>query len=168
MDNAVTVERWLPVVGFEGWYEVSDMGHVRRVGRLAYLKPTTCHGYYSVCLSVQARPSRHILHRLVLTAFSGPCPDGMEAAHYNGIKTDNRIENLRWASHRENVEDNHRLGRYQLGTANKAAKLTPEIVATIRALPRWRGMKARLARKYGVGETAIREVLAGTQWAHVR
>src|SRR5262249_4354731 len=52
------------------------------------------------------------VHRLVLEAFVGPCPPGMEARHVNGIKTDNRLVNLQWGTHRQNMRDKatHKMG----------------------------------------------------------
>lgn len=93
--------------GFEGSYEVSDMGHVRSVDRVVVdsrgrgfrrrgqiLKPKHNNmGYPYVCLG---RPNSRLVHRLVLMAFVGPCPEGMVGCHNNDIPTDNRLENLRW------------------------------------------------------------------------
>lgn len=119
-------ERWLDVVGFEDRYEVSDQG---RVAAKAYQAKTTygestCwrpgrilggrktkKGYIIVGLTradgvcVQKR-----VHRLVLEAFVGPCPEGMECCHGPGGPSDNRLENLRWDTRVENARDQVRHG----------------------------------------------------------
>lgn len=59
------------------------------------------------------------VHRLVLTAFVGPCPDGMECRHLNGCKTDNRVENLAWGTPEQNVDDNRNNGAYANHKRNK-------------------------------------------------
>jgi hypothetical protein len=99
-------ENWRPIPGRAG-YEVSDLGRVRSIDRLVMklacdgpaphrlkgrvLKPgPTSRGYLTVGLP----GGTALVHRLVLTAFSGECPDGFEAGHRNGDKTDNRLANL--------------------------------------------------------------------------
>ena len=105
---AVIAETWAPV---EGWpYEVSDRGRVRRVsgqrgtrkGRM--LKLRVCgRGYVTVSLSDRERKKGTVVHRLVLEAFVGACPgDGYTPNHKNGIKTDNRVENLEWVTCSQN------------------------------------------------------------------
>lgn len=118
-------ERWLPVVGFEGRYEVSDRGRVRSTAavfprwvngveqiyhRKEYVKKLTRHpaGYmYASLFDRQTgRENGYAkVHRLVLEAFVGPCPDGMEACHGNDVPGDNRLENLRWDTKRANHAD---------------------------------------------------------------
>jgi hypothetical protein len=119
-------ERWLPIPGFEGFYEVSDLGDVRSVTRVVertnhsamtiqgrllvpQFRPDT--GYYVVKLSKENRKRNYYIHRLVLMAFVGLPVDGDEACHGNDIRTDNRLVNLRWDSHRENVRDALRRNR---------------------------------------------------------
>lgn len=55
--------------------------------------------------------TNRLLHRLILETFVGPCPPGMQCCHYNDIKTDNRLENLRWDTPEANMRDALRNGR---------------------------------------------------------
>ena len=103
-------ETWLPVVGFEGHYEVSDQGRVKTLktdvatgGRI--LKPQVIARYYYVGLWKNGKLKQSRLHRLVLLAFVGPCPEGMECLHGPGGKFDNRLSNLRWGTKSENMQD---------------------------------------------------------------
>lgn len=110
-----STEKWLPVVGYEGIYEVSDMGNVRSVDRinakgarqLGRPKKATVGkiGYPVVCLYKDGHPKTRTIHSLVLEAFVGPRPPKHEACHNNGIRTDSRLENLRWDTSSENNLD---------------------------------------------------------------
>lgn len=73
-------------------------------------------GYFSVNLTPEqgGKYQTFRVHRLVLAAFVGPCPEGMECRHLNGVHTDNRLENLAWGTQEENRDDNRRMGRYLL------------------------------------------------------
>lgn len=115
-------EVWKSIPGFEGSYEASDFGRIRSLPRVVHRKLRgkviaqprkltvlktwlTKDGYLQVRLvSGDCRPT-HLVHRLVLLAFVGPCPTGMEVCHGNGIGTDNRLENLRYGTHIENSFD---------------------------------------------------------------
>lgn len=114
-------ERWLPVPGWPG-YEVSDRGRVRSVERViadgrtaagVLLKPSRDKdGYRYVTLSDGSRRRKVHVARLVLEAFTGPCPDGMEVLHGNGRRWDNRLGNLRYGTDGENSrerEDHRRI-----------------------------------------------------------
>jgi hypothetical protein len=117
-------ERWLPVPGFEGLYEVSDQGRVRSVDRvvvntLGYrhtyrgkirVPRTDRDGYLRLNLTRGAERVGIHIHRLVLETFVGPRPEGMFSCHFNDIKTDNRVENLRWDSSSANTKDSIRNG----------------------------------------------------------
>ena len=98
-------ERWKPVVGWEGFYEVSDWGRVRRI-----VGQHRSGGYPAVTLSIPGRPTKRIrVHLLVLEAFKGPRPYRCEALHGNDIAYDNRAVYLRWGSRRENLADGRRI-----------------------------------------------------------
>jgi hypothetical protein len=114
-DDAPEPERWLPVVGFERYYEVSDLGRVRSLRR-GILKPSYSNsgGYGLVILSdgLGGRFGRYV-HRLVLEAFAGPCPEGQEARHYDENDPRNaRLSNLKWGTSGENKRDQVRHGTH--------------------------------------------------------
>lgn len=101
-------EIWKPVVGYEAMYEVSNLGRVkslnyRRSGREGIMTPTesTC-GYPQLILSRDSTQNRFVVHCLVYEAFNGKIPEGHVIEHINGVKNDNRIENLRIATREEN------------------------------------------------------------------
>ena len=112
-------ERWLPVVGYEGFYEVSDHGNVRSVTRAVphyrggsrthrgkVLSPgTTKSGHQIVILSRHGKRATRLVHRLVLESFIGHAENDQIACHHNDVPADNRLENLRWDSHSENHRD---------------------------------------------------------------
>ena len=112
-------EDWRAVPGWEGLYEVSDQGRVRSLPRVTrggfsgtrrisgkVLSPVyTVSGHVGVMLQDGERVFRSGIHRLVMLAFVGPCPEGMEVCHNNGIPDDNRLENLRYGTRSENIYD---------------------------------------------------------------
>lgn len=125
-------EKWLPVVGFEGSYEVSDMGRVRSLDRfVTYIHPRSGRPSRRFFTGVVLNPPiggngrPHVIlrrrtrqvHRLVAEAFLGPVPEGMEVCHNNGDMLDNRAVNLRYGTHSENLRD-----RVKHGTDPEARK----------------------------------------------
>lgn len=130
-------EEWRPVVGYEGQYVVSSEGRVRSLdrvngyGRRLRGRPMSLvrhpRGYMQLTLTQGGVCETKKVHRLVLEAFSGPCPDGMEGCHINGIRHDNRPENLRWDTPKENAADRKRIGT-QVGANKTHCKRGHELV----------------------------------------
>lgn len=106
----MTERRWAPVRGYEGIYEVSDDGLVRNASGKVLRSRVNRGGYHQVGLHRDGRSRTLEVHRLVLTAFEGR-RDDLFACHNNGMKTDNRLANLRWATNRENQLDTITHGR---------------------------------------------------------
>ena len=169
------MEEWRPVVGYESTHEVSDHGRVRRTGlqitqrnrwgstNTRTYPPKECKltpigeggGYLIVGLGGQ----NHYIQSLVLTAFVGPRPEGMEACHNDGCRTNNALSNLRWDTRPGNHGD-----RWEHGTMN-VAKLTVDQVREIRAS---KSRQVDLAAKYGVHKQTISNIKRRVSWAHVR
>jgi hypothetical protein len=171
-------EEWRPVVGWEGFYEVSNLGRVRRstpgsqtyAGRILKGR-LNAWGYKAVRLYPGGKWS--LIARLTAQAFI-PNPDGKpEVNHKNGTKTDNQVANLEWMTGSENVKHafdtglkvgNHEPRPATTGHLNGRAKLTDQMVAEIKASTE----AARpLAKRFGVSRAAVRFIRAGKTWRHV-
>ena len=108
-------ENWLPVVGFEDYYEVSDHGNVRTLRRKGTRGgPLAQHpnhrGYLTVNLRAGGKRLHRGVHRLVIEAFIGPPPEGTECRHLDGDSTNNLVGNLAWGTASENSYDRVRHG----------------------------------------------------------
>lgn len=117
----MSAERWLPVVGWEGLYEVSDHGRVRSLPRLTrhganrkgrIMRPSALPGRYEfLTLTAVPRKEYASVHSLVMAAFVGPRPGGMDVCHIDGNPVNNHLSNLRYASHSANMRDITHHGR---------------------------------------------------------
>jgi hypothetical protein len=181
------VWRWIP--GYEGIYKVSDHGRVWMVGRtyeawngqvwckfIRKAKMVKQHEgpkvkYKLVKLQKDKDGRSWMVHRLVLMAFIGPRPDGMEACHFDGDPANNKVENLRWDTSLNNQRDRIRHGRttkgkhVNAGEDNGQAKLSYEIAEQIRReyIPRRMPMRM-FAKKYGVCEAVVHDIIHGILW----
>jgi len=97
------MECWLQVPDFPN-YEVSDMGRLRRGLRELRGYPSK-RGHVDTSLRRGGKTYRRYMHVLVLTAFVGPRPIGLEGCHADGNPSNNRLTNLRWDTHKGNMED---------------------------------------------------------------
>lgn len=176
-------ESWKPVRGCGDWYEVSSAGKVRRkmpgrksvVGRL--LKTQTNHrGYPQVRLSIDCKKKTMTVHRAVAFAFLGtPTKKNMEVNHKNGVKTDNRAENLEWVSRSENMKHLHRTLKWKpqipRGSETKMAKLDEQTVLQLRRKKASgemrRGQLTAIAVKFGMSAGALHNAINGVSWKHV-
>jgi len=124
-------------------------------------------------LDKRGRPRLKLAHkhclvcRLVLEAFVGPCPPGLECCHGDGNPANNRLANLRWDTRVANMRDRNRHGRTARGEKSGNARLTAEIVAAIRQAYAGGGHTHKsLATRYGVHPHLIYLILKGKIWAH--
>lgn len=108
--NEQFIEIWKPVVGFEGYYMVSNLGRIKSLHKRyegLILKPyDEGHGYRMVDLYKDNIKQKCRVHRLVAMAFIPNPLNKREVDHINFIRDDNRVENLRWATSKEN--QNHK------------------------------------------------------------
>ncbi len=124
-------------------------------------------GYCGLSLRRDGRDVNCLVHRLVLESFVGPCPDGMEGAHGNGIRTDSRLSNLRWATPSGNWSDRFEHGTDTSGERSWIHKLTD--ATAIQALHDWAAgeMQISIAKRLGVTVQAINYLVRGKTWKHI-
>lgn len=163
-------ERWLPIPGYEGFYEASDIGRVRsiprgrRTGRV--LKPQRYgpRGYLGVTLSVHGQAKKYYMQRLIAATFLGPRPDRADVCHKDDDKTNNRASNLKYDTHAANQREASERGRCAFGERNGMARLSEAQVAEIRAA-RSAGVRGNdLARQYGISKAQVSRIGTGRCW----
>jgi hypothetical protein len=159
------MENWLPVVGFEDLYEVSDHGRVRTV-KTGKIKTFTNDKKENRPFFFLWRSNKQKIfrpHTAVLTAFVCPRPDGMEGCHNDGNPWNNNLTNLRWDTPKSNQADRIRHGTTNRGERCGTAKLTLEQVHSIRNDTR---LQRLIAADYGVAQSAISRIKGGKRWQH--
>ena len=181
----VIQETWKPIPSHAG-YEASDLGRIRSrlekasgsgVGRGKYVLgdqwrikvPSLTHeGYLVTPVGGGPRCRQRKVHHLVLEAFVGPCPEGQQCRHLNGIRNDNRLSNLVWGTARENQADCRRHGTLRVGSRHHRTKLTEAQVIEIRRL--WKSgtvKQVEIQARFGIGETGLWSILKNRTWRHV-
>lgn len=171
------LEEWRDVVGYKGYYQISNFGNVKsfyydsNLGkRLKFLQNNR--GYSCVNLYLNGISKKLVIHKLVLEAFVGPCPRGMECRHLNGNPQDNQLINLKWGTKSENVLDSMKHGtRYQpdsRGIKNGRSKLTENEVKEIGQLystQKW--TQKQLAQKFHISRSTISKIIIRLNWNHI-
>jgi hypothetical protein len=176
-------ERWRAILGFP-LYEVSDLGRVRSLSRTTprgnnYIRwrGRVVDGWQR--FSANGKPVKMMValrrdgaqfnvsvHRLVLTAFVGLCPPGLEGCHEDGYPFNNILSNLRWDTRKANQADSKRHGTKSAppihrGESHHCATLSDDEVAMIRSITMVRGTRVDLSRRFGVSSNTIYRILAG-------
>ncbi len=124
-------------------------------------------GYQIVALLVGGKRSYPLVHRLVLSTWIGPA-NGLHCNHKNGVRGDNRVENLEWVTRSENERHARReLGKLIHGTHHPLSKLTDAKVAEIRKLRAEGRTYQSLADEFGIGLSHAARVANGQVWRHV-
>lgn len=172
-------EAWAPIPGYEGLYEVSSHGRVRRSSRSRMapaghvLKPRrTWDGYLTYALSKRQRYWHVKAHRLVALAFLGTPPfPGPHVAHFDGDKLNNHVSNLRWATSEENEADKKRHGRAHgapPGERHPMARLTADLVRAMRRHAALGETFKTIAERFGVAKLTAYEAIFGITWKTVK
>jgi len=171
-------EVWKDIPGYEGRYQVSDQGRVRSLDRrcaatskrgkvfyrwhpgrvLSPGKNTSEVPYQYVTLHTEKQ--NFLVHRLVLLAFVGPCPLGMEARHLDCDYQNNSLSNLTYGTHMENMADS-------LVAGHTTRKLTPRQVREIRARIASGEPNLRICKDYGVSDVVISNIKLGRTYREI-
>ncbi len=159
-------EEWRDVPGYEGIYQVSNTGRVKALTRVSsvgrhlkerILKPSNINGYHGYNLCRGGERQHFYAHQLVYMTFIGEIAPPMEIDHINKVRDDNRPENLRLFTRKQNMQF-----RRQRGADNYAAKLSWEQADDIRnRIQNPQVTQAELAREYEVTPTCINNIVSG-------
>lgn len=168
-------EIWKLIPGYSV-YEVSNLGRVKRIaasqrssiGFVLKPVPGSKAGYLRVTLSEKGYRKAWDVHVLVMSAFEGPTPEGMEIRHIDGSPDNPRRDNLEFGTHKRNGEDMIRHGRTLKGVHNKGtSKATEEEVLAMRK-DHAEGMSGNaIAEKYGRGVMTISNIVRRKTWTHI-
>lgn len=143
-------------------YEVSSAGTVRNFVTGKQLRPVIdSNGYCYITVCPERK--KIAIHRMVLTAFVGE--KDMHACHNNGVRNDNRLENLRWATAKENCADKIIHGTHQYGERLAQTKLTEAQVLSIKRLLAKGVTQKEIAARHGTTQTHVSDIKRGKCWA---
>lgn len=170
-------EEWRPAPGFDGLYEVSSYGRVRSIPR-----QTVCgvlgggmlagsvesNGYIRVTLSRDGKGRRISLHRLVLDAFVGACPPGMECRHLDGVRANCNLSNLAWGTRSHNARDRLRHGTHvdNRGERHGMTRLTDAQAREIFFLRQTGVPLSAVARSFGISQSTVSQIANRVTWKH--
>lgn len=165
------MEIWKDIKGYENRYQVSNLGRIKSLpknGRKEelILKPQPLKtGYLSIDLCKDSKTKKLSIHRIVAKTFIENTFNKEEVNHINGLKTDNRVENLEWNTKSENQKHSIRIGlRSAKGIKNSQVKLKEEEVLIIyNSLEKYN----ILSEKYNVSISTISDIKRGYSWVHI-
>lgn len=168
-------EEWKAIAGYEGIYEVSSLGNVKRIaaycGRSGLLSPDADHcGYLRVRLFRNNQGVRFHVAKLVIEAFVGPKLPGMTINHKSGIKAQNGIDNLEYLTQSDNAKHSYReLGRSRhQGSTHPMHKLNEKQVAKMRIeYAKTPEPLLAISAKYRIGVPTVSMILNRKIWKHV-
>jgi hypothetical protein len=165
---------WRPVVGWEGWYEVSSEGEVRRVRQARGVhsagntlrRHANAAGYLYVRLTRDSRSNGYLVHRLVAEAFLGPCPERHEVNHLDLDRANATVSNLEYVTRSQNIRHARLNGTPSTprGSEKSQAKLTEgDVVVILLSTDSHRS----LAKRFRVHHSVIGNIKRRKKWRHV-
>jgi hypothetical protein len=171
-------ETWVDIPSLEGLYQVSDSGLIKSCYRVVMRRNgakmtvqeriikqrKSNNGYLIVSLANNGRYMHSTVHKLVTRAFLGDMPEGKEVAHGDGVKTNNNLQNLRYATKLENAHDKVIHGTSRKGELHHFAKIRAEDVKRIREDKR---SQESIGIEFGVSQTLVSMIKRKVIWIHV-
>jgi hypothetical protein len=172
LDDNNTQELWLPVGGYEGYYDVSSFGQVRSLGgrrgsTVRVLKPASNgKGYLAVSLSVGGKAKTKLVHQLVAKSFVENESFLPHVNHMDGVKTNNRFDNLEYVTHQGNMSHAVETGLLDnKGMKHGKHKLKDGDV--VRILDVYDSTVLKLSQELNVSKQAVKDVISRKTWNHI-
>ena len=164
-------EIWKDIQGFEGMYQVSNLGSIRSIIKKPFLAMVLAKdktGYLSVQFSVKGKKYRHRVHRLVALSFIDNVYGSPVINHKDGDKRNNRVNNLEWTTYRDNAVHAMRIGLSPKGEKSSLSKLKEKDVIDIRRM--WKlkqKTQGEMAEIFSIDQTTISLVVNRKTWKHI-
>lgn len=174
--DAVIKEQWNPIEGFEGKYEISNLGRVKSLARYhgclyksdRILSPgVKQNGYLKVGLYEDYKCKNCYIHRLVLSHFNRKPNKNEECNHKDGNKKNNYIDNLEWCTSSENKIHRSKNLKIHCEEKHEVSKLTVEKVKKIRKMRKLGKSYYEMAKNYDVNASTIRDVCLFNTWKYI-
>ena len=175
-------EIWKDIQGYEGHYQISNIGRVKSLARkknhikgfaitkeIILKQQKNFDGYYNLSLKLNCCRKNYSIHRLVAIHFISNLDNKKEVNHINGIKQDNRVENLEWCTRRENIIHSFNTG---LNAGNKGEKHGMSKITELQVLEIKQRLKngqthQKIAEIYNVGRTTISAINQNKNWNYL-
>lgn len=172
------MEIWKDVVGYEGYYQISNFGNVKSLSRIklhkGYIPLLTKeklmkininkYGYSYISLEKNKKQKYCLIHRLVGIAFIDNNKNKTDINHKNGVKHDNRLENLEWLTRKENTIHSAKTGLTKIGELNYCTKLKNKDVLKIRESSL---STKELSQIYNVSVSTIYNIKSRKKWKYI-
>ena len=182
------IKLWKDIKGFEGWYQISNLGNVKSLDRYITMKRGNCtykqftkgkklkpkltwDGYHEISITKNRKRKYTRVHRLVAKAFIHNVNNKPQINHINGNKLDNYYKNLEWCTCLENNKHANKTGliNYAKGEQLPHSILNEKQVKEIRKLYKTDKYKQiELAKKFNVGKNCIYHIIHNNTWKHIK
>ena len=177
-------EIWKPIIGYEGFFEVSNLGRVKSLKReitgknnilykckerILKQRKSRKSDYRHISLTINCNILCRRIHRLVAHAFLDKIENKNVVNHINGIKHDNRVCNLEFCSDYENVHHAIRTGLTPCnkGESSLTSKLKNEDIFKIREMSKEGVKQRKIANSFNICQQLVSEIVRGKKWKHI-
>jgi len=176
------MESWKDIIEFNNEYQISNIGRIRskdaiimrsngspHTRKSKILKPALDGGYFKGSVSINKKLVPYRIHKLVANAFVDGKKDRLEVNHINGIKSDNRSENLEWVSRSENMIHAIKTGLLPVtrGSQRTQSKMNEDTVREIYRLKSQGIQRKIIVEKLGISIHMYKDLMRGKTWKHV-